>query len=229
MPDAGGIAGDHGKPDGVNRTRSLSTREFCARILEIARRRQKPGTGSSHEFLQRRTAMKKWPDPTDALGEVPWATVGGVAIRQYSPERATVDLDILIERSTAPAAREHLREAGLRYDGELTVGGSTWYTPEGTAIDVLESDEPWVRAALDQAKQNRDLQGLPILPLPYFVLMKLRSGRTIDIGDVTRILGLASDADLDAVRAVMHQFEPDALEDVESMIVLGRMEMRVPT
>jgi hypothetical protein len=223
---AGGILGSHGEPVGVNRTPAISTREFRARLLEIARRRQKPGTGSSHEFLRRRTAMKQWPDLTDTLGDVPWATVGGVAIRQYAPERATVDLDLLIERSTAPVAREHLREAGLRYDGELPVGGSTWYTLDGTAIDVLESDEPWVRAALDQAKQNRDLQGLPILPLPYFILMKLRSGRTIDIGDVTRILGLAGDADLDAVRSAIRQFEPEALEDVESMIVLGRMEMQ---
>jgi hypothetical protein len=65
-----------------------------------------------------------------------------------------------------------------------------------------------------------------VLPLPYFVLMKLRSGRTQDIADVTRMLGLASDADLDAVRDAVRQFDPDALEDVESMIVLGRMEMQ---
>ena len=65
-----------------------------------------------------------------------------------------------------------------------------------------------------------------MLPLPYFVLMKLQSGRTQDIADVTRMLGLASDADLDAVREVIRQFDPDALDDVESMIVLGRMEMQ---
>ncbi len=56
--------------------------------------------------------------------------------------------------------------------------------------------------------------------------MKLQSGRTLDIADVTRMLGLASDADLDAVRDVVRQFDPDALDDVESMIVLGRMEMQ---
>jgi hypothetical protein len=37
---------------------------------------------------------------------------------------------------------------------------------------------------------------------------------------------LASDADLDAVRQAVRQYDPDALEDVESMIVLGRMEMQ---
>jgi len=40
------------------------------------------------------------------------------------------------------------------------------------------------------------------------------------------MLGLASDADLAAVREVVQQFEPDAREDVETMIVLGRMEVQ---
>src|SRR5438132_14177609 len=116
--------------------------EVRKRILEIARRRQKPGTGSSLEFLRQRTAMKQWPDLTDALGSLPWATVGGVATRHYAPERATVDLDVLVERGTAPTARERLQQAGFGYKGELTVGGSTWRAPDGTPIDVLESDEP---------------------------------------------------------------------------------------
>src|SRR5712692_4988759 len=204
----------------------MSTREVRARILEIARRRQKPGTGASQEFLRRRTAMKQWPDLTGVLGDIRWATVGGVATRHYAPERATIDLDTLVERSAGPAVRERLRRAGFRYVEELAVGGSTWSTSDGTAVDVLESEAPWVGTALDQAQQNRDLQGLPVLPLPYFVLMKLQSGRTQDIADVTRMLGLAGDGDLDAVREVIRQFDPDAVEDVESMIILGRMEMQ---
>jgi hypothetical protein len=204
----------------------ISTKEVRARILEIARRRQRPGTGSSLEFLSQRTAMKQWPDLTTVLGDSLWATVGGVATRHYAPERATLDLDILVERASAPSVRDRLQQAGFRYSGELTVGGSTWVAADGTAIDVLESEEPWVGEALAQAQQNRDLQGLPVLPLPNFVLMKLQSGRTQDIADVTRMLGLASDADLEAVRDIIRRFQPDAVEDVESMIVLGRMEMQ---
>jgi hypothetical protein len=56
--------------------------------------------------------------------------------------------------------------------------------------------------------------------------MKLQSGRTLDIGDLTRMLGLANEADLNAVREVVRQYDPDALDDVESMIVLGRLEMQ---
>jgi hypothetical protein len=206
--------------------KELSRREVRARILDMARRRQKPGTGSSPEFLRRRTAMKQWPDLTDVLGDVRWATVGGVATRHYAPERATVDLDVLVERARGTSVRQRLQQAHYQYSGELTVGGSTWLAPDGTAVDVLESDEPWIGEALEQAERNRDLQGLPILPLPYFVLLKLRSGRTLDLADVTRMLGLAGDADLDAVRDAIRRFEPDAVEDLESMIVLGRLEMQ---
>jgi hypothetical protein len=202
-----------------------SANEIRARILEIARRRQRPGTGSSLEFLRQRTAMKQWPDLTAVLGDTLWATVGGVATRHYAPERATLDLDVLVERASASIVRQRLQQA-FRYAGELTVGGSTWVAGDGTPIDVLESDEPWARAALEQAQQNRDLQGLPVLPLPYFLLMKLQSGRTQDIADVTRMLGLASEADLEAARDVIRRFDPEALEDVEAMILLGRMEMQ---
>jgi hypothetical protein len=204
----------------------MLAREVRKRVLEIARRRQKPGTGSSLAFLRQRTAMREWPNLSDALGEILWATVGGVATRHYAPERATMDLDALVERAAAPLARDRLQLAGFRYNGELSVGRSTWEAPDGTAINFLESEEPWVPSALGQAQQNRDLQGLPVLPLPYFVLMKLRSGRTQDVADVTRMLGLASDADLEAVRDVIGRFDPDAIDDIESMIVLGRMELQ---
>src|SRR5262245_66340696 len=114
----------------------ISTKEIRARILEIARRRQKPGTGSSLEFLRQRTAMKQWPDLTAVLGDALWATVGDVATRHYAPERATIDLDILVEHKDASTIRVRLQTAGIRYGGELTVGGSTWVTGDGTAIDV---------------------------------------------------------------------------------------------
>jgi hypothetical protein len=65
-------------------------------LIDICRRRIKPGTGSSYEFLQRRTAMNPWPDLQPILQGIPWVILGGVATRAYMPERATKDLDILI-------------------------------------------------------------------------------------------------------------------------------------
>jgi hypothetical protein len=149
-----------------------------------------------------------------------------VATRHYAPERATADLDILVERGTAPAVRERLHQAGFRHGGEPAVNRSTWYAPDGTPVDVREAEAPWVKDSLAQAKQNRDLQGLPVLPLPYLVLTKLQAGRPLDLADITRMLGLASDSDLAAVREVVQQFEPEAREDIETMMVLGRMEVQ---
>jgi hypothetical protein len=193
-------------------------------IIQLASQRQKPGAGSGVQFLHRRTAMTRWPDLKQALGDIGWATVGGVATRHYMPERATVDLDILIAAEDARAVRERLHHAGYQYVQELTVGGSVWRSPDGVEVDVLESNEPWVAQALVEAQQNLDLQGLPILPLPYFVLMKFRSGRVQDLADITRMLGQSEAEQLNEVRRVVGTFEPDALEDLESLITLGRME-----
>jgi hypothetical protein len=168
--------------------------------------------------------MITWPDLTHILAGIRWATVGGVATRHYMPERVTSDLDILVAAEDAPTVRGRLERAGYRYVQALTVAGSVWRSPEGVEVDVLESNESWVTRALTDAEQNRDLQGLPVLPLPYFVLMKLTSGRARDVGDLTQMLGLAEEDQLNEVRQVIAAFEPEALEDLESMIALGQME-----
>ena len=203
----------------------LPASEVRARILDIVRRRQKPGAGSSPEFLRRRSAVKQWPDLTGVLSSIRWATVGGVATRHYAPERTTIDLDVLVEHTARSKVHQQLQAAGYRYLGELAIGGSTWSAPDGTTLDVIETAEPWAASALEQAQQNRDLQGLPVLPLPYFTLMKLRSGRGQDVADLMRMLGQANQSQLDAVRDVVRRYEPDSLEDVESMTTLGRMEL----
>jgi len=203
---------------------SLEAKDARRLIIQLARKRQRPGVGTSLELLQRRTAMITWPDLRHVLGDIRWATVGGVATRHYMPERATVDLDILIAAEDAGAVRERLEHAGYQYVQELTVGGSAWRSPEGIEVDILESNEPWVAQALVEAQQNLDLQGLPILPLSYFILMKFRSGRVQDIADITRMLGQAGEDQLNDVRRVVAAFEPDALEDLESLVTLGQME-----
>ena len=55
--------------------------------------------------------------------------------------------------------------------------------------------------------------------------MKFRAGRTTDIGDITRMLGLADEQSLEATRLLFEQVEPDGLEDLESLIELGRWEL----
>ncbi|MBI3910460.1 MAG: hypothetical protein HY320_05935 [Armatimonadetes bacterium] len=190
----------------------------------MAQRRARPGTGSSWDFLQERTANVAWPDLRLVLGDVPFAVVGAVATRLYMPERATQDLHVLVAAADAPRVRQRLAAAGWVYQGELAIGGSAWRGPSGEQVDVLEGNDPWVAASLSEAQTNPDLQGLPILSLPYLILMKLAAGRVQDLADIARMLGQANAPALDRVRQIVGQYRPADLEDVESLIELGRLE-----
>ena len=88
--------------------------------------------------------------------------------------------------------------------------------------------EPWLAQALTEAQGNLDAQGLPVLPFRYLVLMKFQSGRIQDLADVTRMLGQASEDMLDSVRELFGQLLPGEMEDMESLIALGRLEMGPP-
>ena len=189
--------------------------------ITIAQKRVQPGSGSGPQTLWART----WRQPVFDLRtilSVPFVVVGGVATRLYAPERMTDDLDVLIEEKWAEKLTEELGSAGCRAGGRLAVGGSHWVLPDTMALDVLESTESWAAEAIRQPMFGPD--GLPVIALPFLILMKLRASRGIDIGDLTRILGAASENDLDKTRTVIAAHELDALEDLESLIALGRLE-----
>lgn len=151
--------------------------------------------------------------------------VGAVATRLYSPERATQELDIVVRAEEAEAVRQALSEAGFEHQGELSIGGSSWLYAEGAPVDVVEMAEPWLAGALTEARRNLDPQGFPVLPFRYLVLMKFQAGRVQDLADVTRMLGQASEDLLDSVRELFVQLLPEEMEDLESLIALGRLEM----
>lgn len=194
------------------------------RLIEMARRRQKAGSGSATDFLQQRTVTMQFPEIGSVLSPVLWAVVGAAATRLYMPERMTSDLDILIDAQDAAIARERLTQAGATYQGELSIGGSSWILPDGFPLDVLEGREDWVESAIREAQTNRDAADLPVLPLPYLVLMKFQASRVQDLADTTRMLGLAAEEQRAAVRAVFARWLPEEQEDLESLIALGKLE-----
>ena len=59
----------------------------------------------------------------------------------------------------------------------------------------------------------------------YLVLMKLVASRTTDISDISRMLGQANDGDLDRVRNTIKVYDRESLEDLESLIELGKLEL----
>jgi hypothetical protein len=168
--------------------------------------------------------MTHWPDLTPTLTGIPWAVVGAVATRAYMPERTTQDLDILVKSSDQEAVRVRLRSAGFCPVQTLAIGGMTWRSPEGALVDVIESRAAWVLEALQLLRQDR--QGLPVLDLPYLVLMKVEAGRAQDLADAARMLGSASEACCQTTREIVRRWLPEALDDLESLITLGRLEMQ---
>lgn len=169
--------------------------------------------------------MMRWPDLTPVLTPIAWAVAGAAATRLYMPERFTRDLDIVVAASDGQAARRKLSHAGFQFSGTLSIDSARWQSPDGDLIDLIEGAESWWPTAMAAAQTNRDAQGLPVLPLPYLALMKFKASRTVDLGDLTRMLALTDDAALAQVRALFHQFAPDGSEDLESLIALGKLEL----
>lgn len=111
-------------PDG-----NLTPRQKRRFLIEMSLRRQKPGTGSSHEFMMRRTAMNPWPDLRKVLQGIPWVIVGGVATRAYSAERMTKNMDILVHAKDGQDAIDRLTLAGYTIVSRLAVPGYLLHSP----------------------------------------------------------------------------------------------------
>ena len=153
-----------------------------------------------------------------------YVIVGGVATRYYMPERFTIDMDILILPENTEQLHMELKEAGYEKASLLAIGGSTWNNKKGGVIDVIELEEEWVEEAVQHP--NFFDKNLPVIALPYLVLMKLKSGRVQDIADISRMLGLADDGTINKVKEVIKRYLPSASEDLKSLVTLGKLEWR---
>jgi len=204
-------------PDG-----NLTPRQIRRLMIDMVKQKGKPGTGSSHEFMRRRTAMNPWPDLRPILKGIDWAIAGGVATRAYMPERMTKDLDIIVHLSDGETVIKRLEQAGYRMASHLAVPGYLMISPDGIELDILFGDYTWLKKAL--ADPGQDPAGFPVIKLPYLVMMKMEAQRVRDLGDLGTMLGWASDADLDEVRAVLKQYAPEDLDDLESLIFIGKKE-----
>lgn len=208
-------------PDGRPTPRQI--RRF---LIDLGLRKQKLGTGSSHEFMLRRTALTEWPDLRDILKGIDWVLVGGVATRAYMPERATKDMDILVREIDGEEVIERLGHADWRKVSRLTIPGFLMKSPYGVQLDVLFGAYEWIEEAL--ATHNYDPAGYPVLGFPFLVLMKMSTGRGRDHGDTLTMLGWNDDVALDEVRRVVARYSPEDSADLEAMIYLGRLERETP-
>ena len=170
--------------------------------------------------------MNPWPDLRPILQGIDWALIGGVATRAYMAERTTKDMDILVHEQDGEAAVKKLQEAGYRIVSHLAVPGILMLAPDGTELDVIFGKYPWLKESLNHPKT--DPAGYPVVALSYLVLLKMATQRPQDWADVSRMLGWASDSDLGDVRAVVNKYTPEDIEDLESLIFIGKKEQEVP-
>ncbi len=191
-------------------------------LVALAKRRAQSGSGSSVAFL----AQRGWVEPAMNLRQIqtPFVIVGGVATCLYMPIRATLDIDLLVRTADAAQISRELGKAGATPIGRLGSGKTHWRLPDESTMDVLELDDPWVEEAL--GAPNRGPTGLPVIALPYLILMKLLSSRAQDVADMSRMLGQATQITRDAVRDVIRRYRPEDLADLESLIALGDLELR---
>lgn len=170
--------------------------------------------------------MKNWPDLREHLQGIQWVIVGAVATRAYMPERVTGDLDILIRVEESTRVAHILTGVGYEDLGELPIGGQQFRSPEGIEVDVLFGNQPWLEDAL--SAPELDPAGYPVIALPYLVLLKLAASRARDVGDLATMLGWAEEGTLAKVREAVRKYRPVDVEDLESLIYLGKLERQTP-
>lgn len=192
-------------------------------IVAMAGRRAKAGCGSRVSVVREpQGSYGATPELGSVLRRTPYIIVGGLATRLYMQERMTLDVDILVHRDDAELVGRELSKAGARKKGVLSIGGGTWQLPGKTMLDVIVLDDAWAREAIAHAVRSTD--GLPYADLPYLVLMKLKASRVQDLADVSRMLGAAGEKALGRVRKVIRKHAPGDLQDLESLISLGKLE-----
>lgn len=197
-------------------------------VQRIALRRRARGGGSDLPGLMKRRMVLEWWHAADsALVRTKHAVVGGVAAAAYMPGRQTDDIDIAVAAPDAAMAESELREHGWKLVGQLDlVDGTVWRDAEGHELDLISLHDPWADDALVAAAKNR-ISELPTMPLPYLALMKLKAGRLIDMGDLSRMLGLASRGDRRLTRGLVAKYgAPQDVEDLDQIILLGDLEVR---
>ncbi len=191
-------------------------------IISMVNRRVKPGCGSSIELLKSRTWTQHTPDISKIIQKTPYVITGGIATKLYMAEINSSNLDIFVLHEDAKLINQELQNTSAYYLQDLDYGGTLWVLPDDTLLSVIYLNEPWAKDAI--YNPNFSPHGLPVVKLPYLVLTKLRLSRFKDLADLSRMLGGASNLELDEVRKIIKLYYSEALEDMEEILWAGRLE-----
>lgn len=129
----------------------------------------------------------------------------------------------MVHADDAATVRAAFAAAGYTITGPLPIGDFTAHPADGGApIDVLTSTAPWLYDPL--ATPTPDPAGLPAMPRPYLLLLKLEAGRTQDLADVQRLLRGTSAEERAAMRTIVLQYAAGLVEDYDALVTLADLE-----
>jgi hypothetical protein len=132
---------------------------------------------------------------------IPHALAGGLAVGAHGYPRTTDDVDFLVGD-----------EAFVKHEGgfvtlKLPLIAIGKVRVDFVSIDESKDEERQLRPAMEQAPRS---EGVPIVPLPALVYMKLKAGRQKDTADLVELLKLGR-VDLEALDQYLAEYAPDQL------------------
>jgi hypothetical protein len=132
------------------------------------------------------------------------ALVGGLAVGIHGHPRATKDVDFLV-------GQEAFESSGAI----ISFRGGVPLSSGGVAVDSVPIPEGYERVFERALAEAEKTDGVPVIGLPYLVLMKLLAGRRQDLADVVAVV---AKGDLKAVRALVAEELPSACQTLEQLI-----------
>lgn len=126
-----------------------------------------------------------------------FALIGGLSVSTWGYPRATRDVDLLVSLASIERLKDFsaaLERRGLKTD--VRSGGLTDPVPylirtsyDGVPADIIIATKKWEHEACEQAVQV-SLEGadIPVVPVEYLIVMKLRAGGPRDMADVSELL-----------------------------------------
>ena len=145
---------------------------------------------------------------------IPHALAGGLAVGAHGYPRTTDDVDFLVGD-----------EAFEKHAGGLVTLKVPLIAVGKVRVDLVSMDEAkderrQLRGAIEEPPES---EGVPIVPLPALVYMKLKAGRQKDIADLVELLKRGR-VDLEALDQYLEEYAPDLLRRWERVKEIAARE-----
>ena len=156
---------------------------------------------------------------------IPYAVMGGIAVRAYGVPRPTydVDLTIVVDRARLPEMFMRLREIGYAIPEPYERGWvdelkglpllklRRYIRDESLDVDLFLAERAFLNEVMQRrSKAEAEGRSVWLVSPEDLVLLKLLAGRPRDIGDATDVLFMQGQLDLQYMRRWAAELEVSA-------------------